>query len=82
MEQAIQLARQFDKLATQIRSIILEIRREGRKRHPDRERLHQLKCEATRVKRDARKVSKQLSPLLRLLSSKPRRVKQSVKQQI
>ncbi len=66
LSQEIILAREFDKLFAQIK-------REQRKRPPDQLRIK-------RLSRAARKVSKQLSRLLRLLSSKPRRVKQSVKQ--
>ena len=66
MEQAIQLARQFDRLFAQVK-------REQRKRRPNFDKIH-------RLKHAAAEVSKQLSPLLRLLSSKPRRIKQGVKQ--
>ncbi len=66
INQAISLAREFDKLFAQIK-------RERNKRNPDQQRIK-------RLGRTARKVSKQLSRLLRLLSSKPRRVRQSVRQ--
>ena len=66
MEQAIQLARQFDRLFAQVK-------REQGKRHPDQQRIK-------RLSRAARNVSKRLLPLLRLLSSKPQRAKQGVKQ--
>lgn len=66
IDEAISVARQFDRLYVQVM-------REKRKRHPDHQRINQLS-------RDARKVSKRLSRLLRLLSPKPRRAKQDVKQ--
>ncbi len=66
IDEAISVARQFDRL-------YIQIMREQRKSNPDHRRISQLS-------RDARKVSKRLSWLLRLLSPKPRRAKQDVKQ--
>lgn len=68
INQAIETARQFDRLFSQVK-------REQRKRSPDQQRIK-------RLSRAAKQVSKQLSRLLRLLSAKPQRVKQGVKQQI